>query len=88
MENGRNAKVLQQIQRIRFTRTMENTSHATSNSTQAGFNLNDEATDSDDVEVRPMGRDKAKKKVSSSSVRSKSSVVVGALALIDQLVDK
>ncbi|GKB85745.1 hypothetical protein Tco_0958017 [Tanacetum coccineum] len=88
MENGRNAKVLQQIQRICFTRTMENTSHATSNSTQAGFNLNDEATDSDDVEVRPICRDKAKKKVSSSSVRSKSSVVSGALALIDQLVDK
>ncbi|GKA48204.1 hypothetical protein Tco_0741162 [Tanacetum coccineum] len=49
----------------------ETTSHDTSDSTHVGLDLNDEATDSvedEDVqEVRPMGRDKAKKKGSTSA---------------------
>ncbi|GJU69545.1 hypothetical protein Tco_1255804 [Tanacetum coccineum] len=57
-------------------------------STHIGVNLNDEAADSDDVEAQevpaPIGRDRAKKKGSSSGARSKTLIasdpsLVGAL---------
>ncbi|GJS76825.1 hypothetical protein Tco_0726706 [Tanacetum coccineum] len=52
-----------------------------------GVDLNDEATDSEDVkvqEVRPMGRNRAKKKGSSSGTRSESSVACDP-SLVDAL---
>ncbi|GKD89705.1 hypothetical protein Tco_1365212 [Tanacetum coccineum] len=52
-----------------------------------GVDLNDEATDSEDVEiqeVRPLGRDAAKKKRASSGARSESSVA-GDPSLVDAL---
>ncbi|GKB75793.1 hypothetical protein Tco_0942688, partial [Tanacetum coccineum] len=54
------------------------------------LNLNDEALDSEDVEVqkiRPIGRDRAKKKGSSSASRSSSSVAVDP-NLVDTLLSK
>ena len=74
---------------LKKSKTSETTSHTTSDSTHGGFNLNDKATDSKDVEVwevRPTGRDKAKKKASPSSIPLESSVA--APLLIDWLVDK
>ncbi|GJX95911.1 hypothetical protein Tco_0351709 [Tanacetum coccineum] len=62
----------------------------TYNSAHIGIYLNEEAADSDDVEVqvvRPMGRDKAKKKGSSSGARSESSVE-GDPGLADALLSK
>ncbi|GJZ59372.1 glutathione S-transferase T3-like protein [Tanacetum coccineum] len=48
------------------SRTSENTSQENSDSAHIGVNLNDEATDSEDVEAQevpaPMGRDRAKRK--------------------------
>ncbi|GJV80817.1 hypothetical protein Tco_1516687 [Tanacetum coccineum] len=60
------------------------------NSTHIALNLNDEASDSEDVEVqkiRPIGRDRAKKKGSSSASRSSSSVSVDP-NLVDTLLSK
>ncbi|GJU88815.1 hypothetical protein Tco_1301238 [Tanacetum coccineum] len=56
----------------------ENHLIATSDSTHGGFNLNEDADDLDAEEeevqeVRPMGRDRSKKKTSSSFVHSESS---------------
>ncbi|GKF59712.1 hypothetical protein Tco_0176498 [Tanacetum coccineum] len=54
------------------SRTSETTSHGTSDSAHFGLNLNNEADDSEDVEiqeVRPIGRDKSKKKAPSSTAR-------------------
>ncbi|GJY15905.1 glutathione S-transferase T3-like protein [Tanacetum coccineum] len=60
------------------SRTSENTSQGNSNSTHIGANLNYEAADSEDVEAQevsaPIGRDRAKKKGSSSGARSKNTV--------------
>ncbi|GKB97472.1 glutathione S-transferase T3-like protein [Tanacetum coccineum] len=72
------------------SRTSETTSQGNSDSTHIGVDLNDEAADSEDVEVqevRPMGRDAAKKKRSSSGARSESSVT-GDPSLVDALVSK
>ncbi|GKA21802.1 hypothetical protein Tco_0707764 [Tanacetum coccineum] len=58
--------------------------------THIGLGQNDEATDSEDVEVqevRPMGRDKSKKKASSSTVCLESSVA-GEASLVDELLNK
>lgn len=74
---------------LKKSKTSETTSHTTSDSTYGGFNLNDKATDSKDVEVwevRPTGRGKAKKKASPSSIPLESSAA--APLLIDWLVDK
>nr|GEW60989.1 hypothetical protein [Tanacetum cinerariifolium] len=57
------------------SRTSETTSQGNSDSAYIGVDLNDEATNSEDVEVqevRPMYRDRAKKKGSSSGARSES----------------
>ncbi|GJZ46039.1 glutathione S-transferase T3-like protein [Tanacetum coccineum] len=60
------------------SRTSENTSQGNSDSAHIGVNLNDEAADSEDVEAQevpaPIGRDRAKKKGSSSGARSKNTV--------------
>ncbi|GJS27731.1 hypothetical protein Tco_0488351 [Tanacetum coccineum] len=72
------------------SRTSETTSQGNSDSAHIGVDLNDEAADSEDVEVqevRPMGRDAAKKKRSSSGARSESSVA-GDPSLVDALVSK
>ncbi|GKD09883.1 glutathione S-transferase T3-like protein [Tanacetum coccineum] len=72
------------------SRTSETTSQGNSDSAHIGVDLNDEATDSEDVEVqevRPMGRDAAKKKRSSSGAHSESSVA-GDHGLVDALVSK
>ncbi|GJT93138.1 glutathione S-transferase T3-like protein [Tanacetum coccineum] len=72
------------------SRTSETTSQGNSDSAHIGVDLNDEAADSEDVEVqevRPMGRDRAKKKGSSSGARSESSVA-GDPSLVDALVTK
>ncbi|GJZ65428.1 hypothetical protein Tco_0622124 [Tanacetum coccineum] len=61
-----------------------------SDSAHIGLNLNDEAADSEDVEVQevaPMGRDRAKKKASSSGARSETSVA-GDPSLVDALLSK
>ncbi|GKF12926.1 hypothetical protein Tco_0050852 [Tanacetum coccineum] len=60
------------------------TSKTTSESTQGGFNLNDEADDSEEEirEERPIGRNRAKKKASSSS-----RYVAGG-GLVELIVDK
>ncbi|GJW92935.1 hypothetical protein Tco_0172607 [Tanacetum coccineum] len=55
-------------------KTFETTSHGTSDSTHGGLNLNEKANDlREEVrEVRPMGQDRAKKKVTPSSTRFES----------------
>ncbi|GJX21733.1 hypothetical protein Tco_0226178 [Tanacetum coccineum] len=69
----------------------ENTSQGNSDSGHIGVNLNDEAADSEDVEAQevpaPMGRDRAKKKGSSSGARSKTSIA-GDPSLVDALLSK
>ncbi|GJS00326.1 hypothetical protein Tco_0316834 [Tanacetum coccineum] len=70
--------------------TSETTSQGNSDSAHIGLNLNDEAADSEDVyvqEVAPMGRDRAKKKASSSGARLKTSIA-GDLSLVDALLSK
>ncbi|GJS26461.1 ribonuclease H-like domain-containing protein [Tanacetum coccineum] len=56
-----------------------------------GVNLNDEAADSEDVEAQevpaPIGRDRAKKKGSSSGARSETSIA-GDPSLVDALLSK
>nr|GEY64840.1 hypothetical protein [Tanacetum cinerariifolium] len=56
-----------------------------------GVNLNDEAADSEDVEAQevpaPMGRDRAKKKGSSSGARSEDSIA-GDPSLVDALLKR
>ncbi|GJZ58467.1 hypothetical protein Tco_0613961 [Tanacetum coccineum] len=72
-------------------RTSENTSQGNSDSAHIGVNLNDEAADSEDVEAQevlaPIGRDRAKKKGSSSGARSKTSIA-GDPILVDALLSK
>nr|GEZ75209.1 glutathione S-transferase T3-like [Tanacetum cinerariifolium] len=73
------------------SRTSENTSQRNSDSAHIGVNLNDEAADSEDVEAQevpaPMGRDRAKKKGSSSGARSETSIA-GDPSLVDTLLSK
>ncbi|GJU98930.1 hypothetical protein Tco_1328201 [Tanacetum coccineum] len=72
------------------SRTSETTSQGNLDSTHIGLNLNDKATDSEDVEVQevpPMGRDRVKKKASSSGARSEFSVA-GDPSLVDALLSK
>ncbi|GJW23982.1 hypothetical protein Tco_0037793 [Tanacetum coccineum] len=73
------------------SRTSENTSQGNSDSAHIGVNLNDEAADSEDVEAQevpaPMGRDRAKKKGSSSGARSETSIA-GDPSLVDALLSK
>ncbi|GKE30226.1 hypothetical protein Tco_1445610, partial [Tanacetum coccineum] len=69
--------------------TSKTTSHVTLDSIHGGFNLNKDGDDLDAEEekvqeVQPMGRDKSKKKTSSSTARLESSTAV-ALALVEQL---
>ncbi|GJR73283.1 glutathione S-transferase T3-like protein [Tanacetum coccineum] len=71
-------------------RTLETTSHCTSDSAHIGLDLNDEATDSGDEEVqetRQMGRDKAKRMRSSFAARSASSAAADP-SLVDALLSK
>nr|GEW92581.1 hypothetical protein [Tanacetum cinerariifolium] len=66
------------------------TSQSNSDSAHIGLNLNDEAADSKDVnvqEVKPMGRDRAKKKASSYGARLKTSIA-GDPSLVDALLSK
>ncbi|GKE83136.1 glutathione S-transferase T3-like protein [Tanacetum coccineum] len=70
------------------SRTSETTSQGNLDSAHIGLDLNDEAADSEDVdvqEVAPMGRDRAKKKASSSGARSKTSIA-GDPSLFDALL--
>ncbi|GJX14057.1 ribonuclease H-like domain-containing protein [Tanacetum coccineum] len=70
------------------SRTSETTSQGNLDSAHIGLDLNDKATDSEDVdvqEVAPMGRDRAKKKASSSGARSKTSIA-GDPSLFDALL--
>nr|GEV77149.1 hypothetical protein [Tanacetum cinerariifolium] len=70
--------------------TSETTSQGNSNSSHIGLNLNDEAADSEDVnvqEVAPMGRDRAKKKASSSVARSETSIACD-YSLVDALLKR
>ncbi|GJU87166.1 glutathione S-transferase T3-like protein [Tanacetum coccineum] len=73
------------------SRTSENTSQGNSDSAHIGVNLNDEAADSEDVEAQevpaPIGRDRAKKKGSSSGARSETSIA-GDPSLVDVLLSK
>ncbi|GJR15531.1 hypothetical protein Tco_0798183 [Tanacetum coccineum] len=72
------------------SRISQTTSQDNSDSAHIGLNVNDEAADSDDVEVqevRPIGRDATKKKGSSSGARSESSVA-GDPSLVDALLSK
>ncbi|GKD63622.1 hypothetical protein Tco_1305730 [Tanacetum coccineum] len=72
------------------SRTSETTSQGNSDSAHIGLDLNDEAADSEDAEVqevRPMGRDRAKKKGSSFVARSESSVA-GDPSLVDALLKR
>ncbi|GJY76980.1 glutathione S-transferase T3-like protein [Tanacetum coccineum] len=73
------------------SRTSENTSQGNLYSAHIGVNLNDEAADSEDVEAQevpaPMGRDRAKKKGSSSGARSETSIA-GDPSLVDALLSK
>nr|GEZ41649.1 hypothetical protein [Tanacetum cinerariifolium] len=72
------------------SRTLETTSQGNLDSAHIGLNLNDEAADSEEVEVQevpPMGRDRAKKKASLSGARSESSVA-GDPSLVDVLLNK
>ncbi|GKB75255.1 hypothetical protein Tco_0942150 [Tanacetum coccineum] len=72
------------------SRTSETTSQGNSDSAHIGLNLNDEAADSEDVEVQevsPMGRDRAKKKASSFGARSETSVA-GEPSFVDALLSK
>ncbi|GJY28247.1 glutathione S-transferase T3-like protein [Tanacetum coccineum] len=70
---------------------LENTSQGNSDSAHIGVNLNDEAADSEDVEAQevpaPMGRDRAKKKGSSSGARSETSIACDP-SLVDALLSK
>nr|GEV51379.1 hypothetical protein [Tanacetum cinerariifolium] len=70
--------------------TSETTSQGNSDSAHIGLNLNDEAANSEDAEVQEvprMGRDRAKKKASSSGARSKS-LVAGDPSLVNTLLSK
>nr|GEZ13010.1 hypothetical protein [Tanacetum cinerariifolium] len=70
--------------------TSETTSQCNSDSAHVSLGLNDIATDSDDVEVqevRPMGRDKAKKKRSLFGARLES-LVAGDPGLVDALLKR
>ncbi|GJZ79744.1 hypothetical protein Tco_0644581 [Tanacetum coccineum] len=73
------------------SRTSENTSQGNSDSAHIDVNLNDEAADSEDVEAQevpaPIGRDRAKKKGSSSGARSETSIA-GDPSLVDALLSK
>ncbi|GJR27148.1 hypothetical protein Tco_1103380 [Tanacetum coccineum] len=72
------------------SRTSETTSQGNSDSAHIGLNLNDEAANSEDVdvqEVAPMGRDQAKKKASSSGARSETSIA-GDPSLVDALLKR
>ncbi|GJU06863.1 glutathione S-transferase T3-like protein [Tanacetum coccineum] len=72
------------------SRTSKTTSQGNSDSAHIGLNLIDEAADSEDVnvqEVAPMGRDRAKKKASSSGARSETSIA-GDPSLIDALLKR
>ncbi|GKB22797.1 hypothetical protein Tco_0862198, partial [Tanacetum coccineum] len=73
------------------SRTSKNTSQENSDSAHIGVNLNDEAADSEDVEAQEvpalMGRDRAKKKGSSSGARSETSIA-GDPCLVDALLSK
>ncbi|GJT26170.1 RNA-directed DNA polymerase, eukaryota [Tanacetum coccineum] len=72
------------------SRTSETTSQGNLDSAHIGLNLNDKATDSEDVEVQevpPMGRDRVKKKASSSGARLEFSVA-GDPSLVDALLSK
>nr|GEX16300.1 hypothetical protein [Tanacetum cinerariifolium] len=69
---------------------LKTTSQGNSNSAYIGLNLNDKAADSKDVgvqEVAPMGRDREKKKASSSGFRSKTSIA-GDHSLVDAFLSK
>nr|GEW36296.1 hypothetical protein [Tanacetum cinerariifolium]GEW56578.1 hypothetical protein [Tanacetum cinerariifolium] len=95
--NGKIGFVLRLVNVVRFTivskigtKDTETTSQGNSDSAHIGLNLNDEAADSKDVdvqEVAPMGRDRAKKKASSSGARSKTSIA-GDHSLVDALLSK
>ncbi|GJY03667.1 adenosine kinase 2, partial [Tanacetum coccineum] len=74
------------------SKILETTSHATLDSAHVGFNLNEETEDleaeEEEVqEVRPMSRDIAREKASSSFVRLESSTATTPL-LVDIIVDK
>nr|GEX04132.1 hypothetical protein [Tanacetum cinerariifolium] len=73
------------------SRTSKNTLQGNSDSAHIGVNLNGEAADSEDVEAQevpaPMGRDRAKKKGSSSGARSETSIA-GDPSLVDALLSK
>ncbi|GKA64719.1 hypothetical protein Tco_0764426 [Tanacetum coccineum] len=73
------------------SRTSENTSQGNSDSAHIDVNLNDEAADSEDEEAQevpaPIGRDRAKKKESSSGARSETSIA-GDPSLVDALLSK
>ncbi|GKD29699.1 glutathione S-transferase T3-like protein [Tanacetum coccineum] len=73
------------------SRTSENTSQGNSDLAHIGVNLNDEAADSEDVEAQevpaPIGRDRAKKKGSSSGARSETSIA-GDPSLVNALLSK
>ncbi|GKC17416.1 hypothetical protein Tco_1014198 [Tanacetum coccineum] len=73
------------------SRTSENTSQGNSDLAHIGVNLNDEAPDSEDVEAQevpaPIGRDRAKKKGSSSGARSET-LIAGDHSLVDALLSK
>ncbi|GJT09492.1 hypothetical protein Tco_0856534 [Tanacetum coccineum] len=72
------------------SKTYGTTSHDTSDSAHGGLNLNEEVDDSEEEvrEVRPIGRDQAKKKkATSSSSRSESSAVAGG-GLVTLVADK
>ncbi|GJU56026.1 glutathione S-transferase T3-like protein [Tanacetum coccineum] len=73
------------------SRTSENRSQGNSDSAHIGVNLNDEAADLEDVEAQevpaPIGRDRAKKKGSSSGARSETSIA-GDPSLVDALLSK
>ncbi|GJW96014.1 reverse transcriptase domain, reverse transcriptase zinc-binding domain protein [Tanacetum coccineum] len=64
------------------------TSETTSGSTQGGLNLNEDADGSEEEvqEVRPMGRDRAEKKSSTSSHSETSSAAGGGI--VDMVADK
>ena len=74
---------------LKKSNALETTSHATPDSPHGGFYLNEEVDDSSEEEVRdgrPTGRDKDKKKTSSASIPSESSVATPLF--VDRLVDK
>nr|GEV20730.1 hypothetical protein [Tanacetum cinerariifolium] len=72
------------------SRTSDSTSQGNSDSAHISLDLNDEASDSEDIdvqEVAPMCRDRAKKKASSSGACSKTSIASDP-GLVDALLSK